>query len=124
MNIELMRPFLFTGVLLFCFSVSCNRPVDKIRSAEKMIQHAESSTSQLPKSEIDELELKMNDLQSNLNQNRADFTDDQVKEIGKLQGRYTALLLKQGINNFKQSVKDFGNQMEGFIDGVTDSTNY
>jgi peptidoglycan hydrolase CwlO-like protein len=114
---------LCTSFLLVISSTSCNQSEQKIRSAEKMIENAESNTAEMPKTEIDELDNKMKELQNSLDENRADFTDDQVKEIGKLQGRYTAVLLKRGIKNFKQSVKDFGNQMEGFIEGVTDSTN-
>ena len=55
--------------------------------------------------------------------NRKNYTDEQVKEIGKLQGRYAAILVKQGMDEFQGSLKDLGSKMEGFIEGITDSTN-
>jgi hypothetical protein len=65
----------------------------------------------------------MLELESDLEQNKDKYTDEQVKEIGKLQGRYFAVSLKKGINNFQESLKDLNNQMEGFIEGIKSDTN-
>jgi hypothetical protein len=64
----------------------------------------------------------MQELESDLEQNRDKYTDEQVKEIGKLQGRYFALAVKKGINDFQESLKDLGSQMEGFIQGINSDT--
>jgi len=69
------------------------------------------------------LEKKMQELENDLEQNRDKYTDEQVKEIGKLQGRYFAIAVKKGLNDFQESVKNLGNQMEGFMEGITDTTN-
>ena len=114
--------FYFTiAILVLLFS--CNQSQSGIEKASKMIEHAEQSKDALAQSEFVNMELKMDELQKDLETNRKNYTDEQVKEIGKLQGRYAAILVKKGIDNFQESVKDLGNQMEGFIEGITDSTN-
>ena len=69
-----------------------------------MIERAEQTNEALTKSDIEQLEKKMDQLQKNLDQNRDEYSDEQVKEIGKLQGRYTSLIVKKGINDFKKSL--------------------
>ena len=106
-------------VLLF----SCNQSQSGIEKASKMIEHAEQNKDALTQSEFDKVELKMEELKSDLEQNREKYTDEQLKEIGKLQGRYLAIAVKKGINDIQEDVKDIGNQMEGFIEGIQSDTN-
>ncbi len=106
-------------VLLF----SCNQSQSGIEKASKMIEHAEQNKDSFTQSEFDKMELKMEELQKDLETNRKNYSDEQVKEIGKLQGRYAAILVKNGIINFQESVKDLGTQMDGFIEGISDTTN-
>ena len=121
---NILKSYSFGTVALFiCFLFSCNQPKSEIQSATKMIERAEQTNEALTKSDIEQLEKKMDQLQKNLDQNRDEYSDEQVKEIGKLQGRYTSLIVKKGINDFKKSVKDIGNQMEGFIEGMSDTNN-
>jgi tetrahydromethanopterin S-methyltransferase subunit G len=101
---------------------SCNGIQSEIKNTQQLIENAEKNKDIMSKADFDKLEIKMDELQKNLDANRQDYTDEQVKEIGKLQGRYTSLILKKGLNDFKESVKDLGNQMEGFIEGISDST--
>ena len=65
----------------------------------------------------------MGELEIDLLQNREKYTDEQVKEIGKLLGRYFAITVKKGINDFQESLKVIGNQMDGFIEGIKSNTN-
>jgi hypothetical protein len=70
------------------------------------------------------LELSMAELEQDLEMNRNDYSAEQIKEAGKIQGTYAALVIKKGLNDLQESVQDFGNQMEGFIEGInSDTTN-
>ena len=113
-------------ILLLGFFVAlsgCNNVQSRLDIAEKEIEHAEQNKKEMTEKDWSTLEKKMEELESDLEQNREKYTDEQVKEIGKLQGRYFAVAVKKGINDFQESVKDLGNQMDGFIEGITDSTN-
>jgi len=113
-------------ILLLGFFIAlsgCNNVQSRLDRAEKEIEHAEQNKKEMTEKDWSTLEKKMKELESDLEQNREKYTDEQVKEIGKLQGRYFAVAVKKGLDDFQESVKDLGNQMEGFIEGITDSTN-
>lgn len=118
-NMRQTIPFL--GFLI-AFS-SCNNVQSRLDKAEKEIEYAEQNKEEMTAKDWSVLERKMQELESDLEQNRDKYTDEQVKEIGKLQGRYFAVAVKKGINDFQESVKDLGNQMEGFIEGIKSDTN-
>jgi hypothetical protein len=110
--------FILVVGLLF----SCNQTQTKINNASTLLEYAEQSKVDLTKSELEELKIQMNELRLELETNRKAYSEEQIKEIGRLQGRYAAFLVKDGLNDIKESIKDLGNQMEGFIDGMSDST--
>jgi hypothetical protein len=114
---------LFFSVFFMLIFVSCNNAGSKIKSCEEEITHAEENAKDYTAEDWKKLEVKMDALQNDLETNRGKYSDEQIKEIGKLQGRYFAVAVKKGINDFQESVKDLGNQMEGFMEGITDTTN-
>ena len=118
-----MKKYTLFTIAILVLLCSCNQSHSGIEKASKMIEHAEQNKDALTQSEFDKMEHKMKELQKDLETNRKNYTDEQVKDISKLQGRYAAIVVKKGINDFRESVKDLGNQMEGFIEGITDSTN-
>ena len=70
----------------------------------------------MTKHDFENLELQIKDLEQDHSETRGKYTDEQIKDIGKLQDRYAAFSVKKGLN-------DFGNQMEGFIEGIKSDTN-
>ena len=68
------------------------------------------------------MQLQIEELQQDLNENQENYSKQQIKQIGKIQGRYTALLLKNGIKDFQESVIDISNQIEGFLEGFKTDT--
>jgi len=102
---------------------SCNNVQSRLDKAEKDIEYAEQNKEEMTAKDWSTLEKKMQELESDFEQNREKYTDEQVKEIAKLQGRYFAVAVKKGINDFQESVKDLGNQMEGFMEGIIDTLN-
>lgn len=118
-----MNNLIFTGLLVAFGLSSCNTAQSKIDHLEDNIESAEQNQDGMIDKDWSDLELNMQNLEKDLEQNRDKYTDEQVKEIGKLQGRYFAVAVKKEIINFQESVKDLGNQMEGFIEGIKSDTN-
>ena len=117
-----MRQTILLLGLLIALS-SCNNVQSRLDSAEKEIENAEQNKEDMTEKDWSTLEITMKELEIDLEQNREKYTDEQIKEIGKLQGRYFAIAVKKGLNDFQESVKDLGNQMEGFIEGFKDDNN-
>jgi tetrahydromethanopterin S-methyltransferase subunit G len=112
-----------TLLLIIIITISsCNNVQSKLNNVEQGLEFAEKNKDDMTEYDWNDLDKKMQELESNLENNRKNYSDEQVKEIGKLQGRYATLLIKKGINDFQESVNDLGTQMEGFIEGITDST--
>lgn len=110
-------------ILLLGFLIAlsgCNNVQSRLDEAEKEIEYAEQNKEDMTEKDWSALEKKLGELEIDLEQNREKYTDEQIKEIGKLQGRYFAIAVKKGLNDFQESVKDLGNQMEGFIEGFKD----
>jgi bisphosphoglycerate-independent phosphoglycerate mutase (AlkP superfamily) len=116
-----MRNLILTGLLVAISLSSCNTTQSKIDHLEANIEFAEQNQDGMIDKDWSTLELNMQDLEKDLEQNRDKYTAEQVKAIGKLQGRYFAVAVKKGIDDFQESVKDLSNQMEGFIEGITDT---
>lgn len=113
----LSRFFLLSSLLLF---IGCNASQYKIRNATSIIESVENDITGISSEDWLELENVMQELDNDIKRNSDDFSAEQMSEVRKLQGRYVALVVKKGVNDLKESVKDLGNQMEGFLEGAAE----
>ena len=109
--------------LIVLAMVSCSNPQSKIDSLKSELTRAEQNSGKLSDKELESIKVDLGALQEDLDKNRNDYSDAQVEEIGKLQGRYAALVTKNSWDGFKQDVKDAANQVKGFVEGfMTEDT--
>lgn len=47
---------------------------------------------------------------------RTQFTDEEQQTIGKLKARYFKIVLKSGLKQFEEDIKEGAKQIEGFIE--------
>ena len=104
------------------FTFSCDHAQSQLDSAFSEIEYAEKNKKSLSDKEWADLKMMMEALESDFELNRDKYNDEQIKEYGKIQGRYTSLVVKKGLADFQETVKDLGKQMEGFIEGVNSDT--
>ena len=52
-----------------------------------------------------------------------EFTDDELKEIGKLKGRIYAKMTKNALKDFSKQIEDWGKQIEGGVEGFFEELN-
>jgi hypothetical protein len=109
-----------TVFLLFCVLLlsSCNSKQSKIDSISRKIELAESNLDDFNEKKLKSLENDMQVLRDDFVKNKESYSPEQRKEIAKLKGRFTALQIKKGINDFKKGILDFGNEIEGMIEGM------
>ncbi len=117
-----MRYKLLVLAILAASLLSCNRSQAKIDDVKDEIEYAEENKADLTASDLENLEIIMDELEGDISLSPDKYTEEQIKEFRKLQGKYAALLVKKGINNFQESLKDLGTQMEGFIEGFQSDT--
>ncbi len=107
----------------FLFFVGCNASQTKIDKASSIIESFENDKAEISSEDWFELENLMRELDNDMTSNKIDFSDEQKSEVKRLQGRYAAILVKKGIDDFNEAVKDLKNQMEGLIEGIKSDTN-
>jgi hypothetical protein len=113
----------FTSLaLITLFMSACNVEQIKIDSAAKALDKAETGMSEMTEEEWIDFEHAFEELEHDLSINKRHYTAEQIKEIRKLQGRYAALMLKKGFQDTKDIIRDFGSQLEGFIEGISQDT--
>jgi hypothetical protein len=107
------------GVLLLIamFFISCSNPQSKIDRISNDLTSAEQNSGKLSDKELESISADLGALQTDLDKNRDDYSDAQIKEIGKLKGRYASLVAKNSWDGFKRDVKDAASQVKGFVEG-------
>lgn len=111
-------------IMVLFFLSACNNEQSKIEKALTEIEKAEMGIEEMTAEDWMELEFQMKALESDFELNRPNYSEEQVKEVGRIQGKYVALVMKKGLNDLQESVQDFGNQMKGFIEEIeSDTTN-
>lgn len=114
--------YLLLSVFAIAFLASCNTQGAAIDRIEDDIAWAEQNESDLEDTDIEEIGASLDEIDSEIDADRQSFTDQEIKEFRKLQGRYAAIIAKRAASQLGDKLKDFGNQVEGFIDALTDST--
>lgn len=110
--------FLF---LILTFS-SCDFKQSKIDLFAAELDYAEANKKEMATEDWESLQTTVEELEQDLDLKRDNYSDEQVKQIRKLQGRYAALAFKKGLNDFQDSMKDLGDQVEGFVDEMQKDT--
>jgi len=117
----MVRKFIILFAVLF-FIISCNHAQSQLDNASGEIEYAEKNKKDLSNKDLADLKIMMEALESDFELNRDKYDDEQIKEYGRIQGRYTSLIVNKGLADFQETVKDLGKQMEGFIEGVNSDT--
>ncbi len=117
-----MKLLTYICILFFLLFVSCGFKQSKIDSVAAELDYAEANKKEMATEDWESLQLTVEELEQDVDLNRDNFTDEQVKQIRKLQGRYAALAFKKGLNDFQDSMKDLGDQVEGFVDEMQKDT--
>jgi len=110
---------LFLILLLIGLS-ACNGPDRKISKIDDQLTAIEQDTSSINEEDWNALEASIAELEADVKTNRKEYTDEQLKEIGRLQGRYTRIAIKRGLRDFRIGREDFSKQAEGFLEGLTE----
>lgn len=114
--------YFLLSVFALAFLASCNTQGAAIDRIEEDIAWAEQNESDLEDTDIEEIGASLDEIDSEIDADRQSFTDQEIKDFRKLQGRYAAIIAKRAASQLGDKLKDFGNQVEGFIDALTDST--
>ena len=114
---KMIKVISISGILVsFGLAVTgCGSYQVEIDKAVATLKTMEAQEHHLTSDELEALELQMTELNAHVAAHREDYTEEQLREIGRIQGRYTAFKMRKA---FREATEDFKNQVEGFVDGL------
>jgi hypothetical protein len=110
---------LFWGLVM----TSCkNKQERAILNLEELVSSAEMEADSLNTAQWDSREFQFEQLTSTADGLQAEMTDGQRKELNLLKGRFTALQLKRMGKEIGEEFENVQQQMEGFLEGISNDS--
>jgi len=115
------KPYLILFLSLI-FITSCDRlnPVEK--QLDNFVSDLESQKTTLTTAEWENADQTIEAFRQKIDASRNNMTVEQIASSNKAIGRYTALRLKSGLKDFKNSLDDLGDQLKGMVEELVDTT--
>jgi len=105
----------FTSLLLL---TGCsNKNIDTINDLEAMTEDLTTKYGDYTQEDWDIAENQFGLICEELEQ--YEFTDEQLKHIGELKGKCTAVFARKKASDLKNSLHRIGKEVEGFIEGIS-----
>jgi hypothetical protein len=120
-----MRAIYLFFYLLISFSilVSCNANKVKYQNdIESIINKADKSPEKMSQNDWELAYQKMEKFKEDFELKKDQMTREERDKANELMGKYTAVRLKGFGNELKETISDFGKQMEGVMKELSDST--
>jgi hypothetical protein len=112
---------LFCLISILCVtSCSLVTPVDK--QLDQLVTEIESRKSSMTDVDWEQADQNIEAFRQKIDASRKDMTVEEISNANKALGRYAGLRLKSGLNDFKNSLEDLGDQLKGMADELADTT--
>mgnify|MGYP003450679053 FL=1 len=116
-----MKKYLFiclTFALVFSFT-SCDSSQSAINDLEVLLQEIETNYQTYTEEDWENMSLSYSAIEEELAKH--EYTDEELKEIGRLKGKCMGYLTKQSIKDLEKQIKDLTKELEGGIEGFLEA---
>ena len=110
--------------LLFSLNSCQNGQQRLMNNLESFVDKVEKNNASFSNSDWRSADDEMNNYQTNYEALKDKLTIDEKVKINELIGKYMALRVRGGINDFTKKMIDYGNQVNGAIKKMIDTTSY
>jgi hypothetical protein len=116
--------YLFFYLLVsFSILISCNSNNVKYQNdIESVVKKAQKEDANFTAEDWENADLKMEKFKQDFDLKKDKMTKEERDKANELIGRYAAVRIKGTFNELKETMSDFGKQMEGAMKELTDST--
>jgi DNA-nicking Smr family endonuclease len=118
-----MANVLFLGLVLFvtsCDGISASSR--NVKKLENIVEKVDKNYKKYTDKDWEQTDAKIEQISNDIEQNPEDYSPETMEKINNMIGKYQALKLKKGLNSIQDALKNFGQQMEGAIKEITDTT--
>ena len=120
-----MKRFCKTFIVLFFISIivttiSCNSKQDAISRLETLYEELQQNGDEYTADDWDAVITEMNDIDNFIKQYQSDYSEEEIKEIGRLKGLCLAQITKYSVHSFKDKLNNVMKEAEGIFEGFTE----
>ncbi len=118
-----MANVFFLGLVLFvtsCDGISASSR--NVKKLENIVEKADKNYKKYTDKDWEQTDAKIEQISNDIEQHPEDYSPETMEKINNMIGKYQALKLKKGLNSIQDALKNFGQQMEGAIKEITDTT--
>lgn len=112
-----MKKYLFiclTFALAFSFT-ACDSSQTAINDLETLLHEIETNYQSYTEEDWENMSLSYSAIEEELAKH--EYTDEELKEIGRLKGKCMGYLTKQSLKDLEKQIKDLTKELEGGIEG-------
>lgn len=116
-NMTMKKLMIFAVVMtMLAAMVACSTPQSAINDLESLVEKVEKNRKEYTDEEWTTVLKEYSTINEELKAN--EYTDEELKEIGRLKGRYMGLLTKSAMKVAGSQLKTFFKQLEGGMEGL------
>ena len=108
----------FVASLLLTACHSKNDPMNELNALTEQLSE---DTSEYTEEDWETVSNQLEMIDAEIQQYRDQYTDEEMKEIGRLKGKCAGLITKKAINSATQKLEDVSKQAEGMIEGFIEA---
>lgn len=112
-----MKKYLFiclTFALVFSFT-ACDSSQTAINDLETLLHEIETNYQSYTEEDWENMSMSYSAIEEELAKH--EYTDEELKEIGRLKGKCMGYLTKQSLKDLEKQIKDLTKELEGGIEG-------
>lgn len=112
--------FLTAIAFSLCFS-SCETSKTPIEHLSSLVEQVEDRYDELTEDDWEKIFSEYEKIEEEMSE--YEFSDDELKEIGRLKGRIYAKMTKNAMKDFSKQIEELGKQIEGGVEGFFEELN-
>lgn len=113
-----MRKIIICLSLIASFLLTaCHSKNDPVNELNALTEQLSEDTSDYTEEDWETVGNQLEVIDAEIEQYRDQYTDEEMKEIGRLKGKCAGLIAKKAMNSATQKLEDFSKQAEGMIEG-------
>ena len=112
-----MKKYLFiclTFAMVFSFT-ACDSSQTAINDLETLLHEIETNYQSYTKEDWENMSLSYSAIEEELAKH--EYTDEELKEIGRLKGKCIGYQTKQSLKDFEKQIEDLPKELEGGLEG-------
>ena len=106
------------SILLIVGLASCNPGQSTINDLESLVIKVEREHETFTEEEWSEVSMTYSEIERVIA--NYEYSDEQLKEIGRLKGKYLGYQTQHSMNNMEKQIKNAAKEVEGAIEGFVD----